>query len=85
MGLPICKQNDKITSATNFNIGSITKQFTAYCILQLVQAGKLSLDDKLIKYFPDFNPKTGNSISIQQLLTHSSGILDHYAFTDTQW
>jgi D-alanyl-D-alanine carboxypeptidase len=68
---------------TNFNIGSMTKQFTAFAILQLWKEQKLALDDKLIKFFPDFNPKTGNVISIQELLTHSSGILDHYAFIDT--
>jgi len=75
---------EKITTTTNFNIGSLTKQFTAYCILKLEQEGHLSLTDKLIKYFPDFNPKTGNMISIEQLLTHSSGIIDHYAFTDKE-
>jgi CubicO group peptidase (beta-lactamase class C family) len=74
---------EKINSSTNFNIGSLTKQFTAFCIVQLAEKKQLSLQDKLIQYFPDFNTKTGNLISIQQLLTHSSGITDHYAFTDT--
>jgi CubicO group peptidase (beta-lactamase class C family) len=82
-GLANLQTKSRITSATNFNIGSITKQFTAFCILQLEKKGKLSLDDKLIKYFPGFNPKTGNSISIRHLLTHSSGIWDHYEYTDT--
>ena len=82
-GLANLQIKSRITSATNFNIGSITKQFTAFCILQLEKKGELSLDDKLIKYFPGFNPKTGNSISIRHLLTHSSGIWDHYEHTDT--
>ena len=68
---------------TNFNIGSLTKQFTAFCILDLEEKKQLSLDDKLIKYFPGFNKKVGELVSIRQLLSHSSGIADHYAFTDT--
>jgi CubicO group peptidase (beta-lactamase class C family) len=44
---------------------------------------QLSLQDKIIQYFPDFNATTGGLVSVQQLLTHSSGIIDHYAFTDT--
>ena len=82
-GLANLQTKEKITSATNFNIGSLTKQFTAFCIVQLSAKKQLSLQDKLIKYFPDFNKKTGNLITIQQLLTHCSGIVDHYAFTDT--
>ncbi len=82
-GVASTQTNEKITSSTNFNIGSITKQFTAFCIVQLAAKKQLSLQDKLIQYFPDFNPVTGNAITIRQLLTHSSGIIDHYNFTDT--
>jgi len=71
-----------ITTSTNFNIGSITKQFTAYSILKLQSQKKLSLKDKLIKFFPDFNPAVANVITIRNLLTHSSGIIDHYDFVD---
>ena len=71
-----------ITSSTNFNIGSMTKQFTAYCILKLQSQKKLSLDDKLIKFFPDFNPKVASAITIRDLLTHSSGIIDYYDYVD---
>jgi CubicO group peptidase (beta-lactamase class C family) len=60
---------------TKFEIGSITKQFTAAAILQLVQAGKICLDDKLNRYFPDF-PKA-DSVTIQMLLTHTSGIKNY--------
>lgn len=68
---------------TNFNIGSLTKQFTAFCIIDLGEKKQLSLDDKLIKYFPGFNKKVGELVSIRQLLSHSSGIIDHYAYADT--
>lgn len=60
------------TVNSKFEIGSITKQFTAACILSLSEQGKLSLDDKLSKYFPNF-PK-GDSVTIHMLLTHTSGI-----------
>ncbi len=63
------------TIQTKFEIGSITKQFTAASILQLVQAGKISLDDKLSKYFQDF-PKA-DSVSIHMLLTHTSVIKNY--------
>jgi len=82
-GMADLKNKTRINAETNFNIGSVTKQFTAFCILQLADKNKLSLTDHLGKYFPEFNPATGNSITIQELLTHSSGIEDHYGFTDT--
>lgn len=71
-----------VTSSTNFNICSMTKQFTAYCILKLAGEKKLSLDDKIDKYFPDFNPKIAGIVTIRHLLTHSSGIIDHYNYVD---
>jgi len=61
-------------SSTVFQIASVTKQFTSTVILKLVELNKLALTDKLNKYYPDF-PK-GESISIENLLTHTSGILD---------
>jgi CubicO group peptidase (beta-lactamase class C family) len=60
---------------TIYQIASVTKQFTSTVILKLVELKKLSLTDKLSKYFPDF-PK-GDSITIENLLTHTSGISDH--------
>lgn len=83
-GMARLNSKEKIDSHTLFNIGSLTKQFTAFCIVQLAERKKCSLQDKLIQYFPDFSAKTGNQITVQQLLTHSSGIIDHYAFTDTR-
>lgn len=60
---------------TKFRIGSITKQFTAVCILQLAERGKLNLDDKLSKYIKDY-PK-GDSVTIHMLLNHTSGIKNY--------
>ncbi|MFK7969374.1 MAG: serine hydrolase [Bacteroidia bacterium] len=56
-----------------FRIGSITKQFTACAILRLVEAGKLSVDDPITKFIPDY-PTHGKTITVEHLLTHTSGI-----------
>jgi CubicO group peptidase (beta-lactamase class C family) len=56
-----------------FNIASITKQFTAVAVLQLMEQGKLSLEDEITKYLPDY-PTGGQKITIENLLTHTAGI-----------
>ena len=56
-----------------FEIGSVTKQFTAVGIMQLVEQGKLSLDDDLTKFFPNY-PVRGQKIPVRRLLDHTSGI-----------
>jgi CubicO group peptidase (beta-lactamase class C family) len=56
-----------------YEIGSVTKQFTAAAALLLVEEGKLSLDDDLTKYLPDY-PTSGNRIPLRRLLDHTSGI-----------
>jgi D-alanyl-D-alanine carboxypeptidase len=83
-GYGIAELNSKraITLHTNLNIGSVTKQFTAYSILKLAGDKKLSLDDKIGKYFPDFNPEIAGRVTIRNLLTHSSGIVEHYTYVD---
>jgi CubicO group peptidase (beta-lactamase class C family) len=71
------------TVSARFEIGSITKQFTAAAVLQLAEQGKLQVEDKLSKYFPDY-PK-GDSITLHMLLNHTSGIYnysDNPAFFD---
>jgi len=67
--------NDKI-----FRIGSVTKQFTAVALLKLQEEGKLSLDDKLSRYFPDF-PRAGD-ITLAQMLHHTSGLFNYTAMPD---
>jgi len=56
-----------------YEIGSITKQFTAVAILMLQEQGKLSVQDEITKYIPDY-PTQGKKITIHQLLNHTSGI-----------
>ena len=58
-----------------YRIGSITKQFTSALILRLEEEGKLSVADKLSKYYPGY-PK-GDSVTIHMLLNHTSGIKNY--------
>lgn len=62
------------TPDTRFRIGSITKQFTATLILQLVEQGKIKLDAKLTDYLTDYRKDTGDRVTIHHLLNHTSGI-----------
>lgn len=57
-------------------IGSVTKQFTSTAILMLAEEGKLSLDDDITKFLPDY-PTNGKKITIEHLLTHTSGIVSY--------
>jgi D-alanyl-D-alanine carboxypeptidase len=56
-----------------FEVGSIAKQFTAVAILQLRDEGKLSLDDPITTWLPDFDTK-GNTVTLRRLMDHTSGI-----------
>jgi CubicO group peptidase (beta-lactamase class C family) len=66
----------KIDERTNFRLASFTKQFTAACIMLLVRDGKLHYDDHLTDLFPEF-PAYGQSITIRNLLNHTSGLEDY--------
>jgi CubicO group peptidase (beta-lactamase class C family) len=77
-GLADLQSKEKITTQTLFNTGSISKTFVAYVILELAQEGKLSLNDSLALYFPDFkNPSIAQQVRIHHLLTHTSGLPDN--------
>ena len=80
-GLADLSTGNPITEEANFNIGSLTKQFTAYALLDLCEKGKCSLHDSIGKYL--HLPKSTAAVTVSQLLSHSSGIPDHYGFTDT--
>jgi D-alanyl-D-alanine carboxypeptidase len=63
------------TPDTRFNIGSINKTFTAMAIAQLIQQGKLSLDDPLAKHLPEYpNQAAAAKITIRDLITHRAGV-----------
>jgi len=59
-----------------FRLGSITKQFTAVSILLLLEQGKLALDDPITKFLPDY-PTHDHLITVEHLLTHTSGIRNY--------
>lgn len=61
---------------TPFYIASIAKQFTAAAIIMLAEQGRLSYDDPLVKYFPEFKG-FASTINLRQMLTHTSGLIDH--------
>lgn len=65
----------KNTAETRFEVGSVSKTFTAASILMLIQDGKLKLDDDIRKYLPEM-PDYGDRITIDNLLIHTSGIRD---------
>jgi len=61
---------------TIFQSGSTGKQFTATAVMMLVEDGKLNLDDKITKYFPD-GPEAWRNITVRHMLTHTSGMTDY--------
>jgi CubicO group peptidase (beta-lactamase class C family) len=67
---------EPIDERTNFRLASFTKQFTATCIMLLVHDGKLHYDDHLTDIFPEF-PAYGKSITVRNLLNHTSGLEDY--------
>lgn len=76
-GLADLNTKEPVTGKTLFNTGSITKTFVMNSILMLRDEGKLSLEDSLIKYFPEFrNKEIGRKVKIKHLLTHTSGLPD---------
>jgi len=64
------------SASSVFRIGSTSKQFTAACIILLAEQEKLSLEDKLNSFYPDF-PEYAKRITIRNLLNHTSGIRDY--------
>ncbi len=67
---------------TKFKIGSITKQFTSMLIMQLVEEGKLRLDEKVSDIISNYPKENGNKITIHHLLTHTSGIPNYTDFPE---
>src|SRR5262245_45429469 len=61
------------TPRSVLQVGSVTKQFTAAAILRLAERGALTLDDRIEKFVPEFNPQ-GTTITLRRLLSHTSGV-----------
>ena len=81
-GLADLKKSTVIDGNTFFNIASISKQFSAVAIIKLAEEGKLSLDDKVKKFFPEFKSDIFDTITLRHLLSHTSGIGDYRPRTD---
>ena len=65
------------TPDTKFRLGSLTKQFTATLIMQLVERGQIDLAAPVTRYLPDYPANPGNRVTIHHLLTHTSGIVGY--------
>ncbi|MFZ2055421.1 MAG: serine hydrolase domain-containing protein [Candidatus Aminicenantales bacterium] len=75
-GLSNIELNVPVTAESIFQSGSVGKQFTATAVMMLVEEGRVGLDDKITKYFPEA-PESWNKITVRHLLTHTSGIKDY--------
>ncbi len=74
-GLANKQSKRKIAIDTPINLGSMNKMFTGVSVMQLVEKGRLNLQDKVKKYLPKYpNKKVRNRVTIHQLLTHTSGL-----------
>ncbi len=71
-----------ITSKTVFDIGSVSKQFTAACIFLLEQQGKLSIDDPIQKFIPEIPVYHNDKITLRNLINHTSGLRDYAEIMD---
>ena len=80
-GVRDLRSKAKIDAHTNFRLASFTKQFTAMAIMLLVHDGKLRYDQSLAELFPDF-PAYGKSITVRNLLNHTSGLPDYEDLMD---
>jgi CubicO group peptidase (beta-lactamase class C family) len=79
-GYGMAKLEDGIVNTPDkvFDIGSVSKQFTATCVAMLIREGKVGLDDDIRKYLPEM-PDYGTPVTVRHLLHHTSGLRDYNA------
>ena len=80
VGLSDVEKGVPATGSTVYNIGSVSKSVTGVAVMQLVEAGKVRLEDDVRRYVPSF-PDKGATVTIRHILTHTSGVR-HYLPTD---
>ncbi|HEX7990595.1 MAG TPA: serine hydrolase domain-containing protein, partial [Stenotrophomonas sp.] len=80
-GLAVLEDGTAVTPASNFRLASVSKQFTAAAILLLAEDGKLGIDDPLKKWLPSL-PAVADTMTLRQLLSHTSGLLDYEELMD---
>ncbi len=73
-GLADVEAREPVTTATNFRLASISKQFTAMAVVLLARDGKLALDDPVRRYLPEL-PAYADPVTLRHLLTHTSGLM----------
>ncbi|HET7656051.1 MAG TPA: serine hydrolase domain-containing protein [Luteimonas sp.] len=83
-GLSDLAQGTEAGPATNYRLASVSKQFTAAAILLLAQDGKLSLEDPVRRWLPSL-PAVADPITIEHLLTHTSGLVDYEDLMGEDW
>ena len=76
-GLANLAMDTPVSAVTNFRLASITKQFTAMCIMILYSRGQLDYEQALTDIFPDF-PGYGDTITLRHMLHHTSGLRDYF-------
>mgnify|MGYP000595600668 CR=1 FL=1 len=76
-GMRNVEKGEKLTPTSNMRMASVSKQFTALCMLTLVNEGKISLDDEASDYLPY---PIFEGIKVEQLLNHTSGLPDYYRY-----
>jgi CubicO group peptidase (beta-lactamase class C family) len=80
-GFAHLKAKDTLTADSRFQLASLSKPFTAVAVLKLIQEGRVSLDDSVQRFFPDF-PYHG--VKVDMLLSHRSGLPNYiYSFNDS--
>lgn len=75
-GISRLPDGHKITENTNFRMASVSKQFTAFCILLLAHEHRLKIEDPITKYLSEL-PPFASAVTIKHLMTHSSGLQDY--------
>lgn len=84
LGMADLEQEIAATSATNYRLASVTKQFTAAAVLMLMEEGALSLDAPLYEWLPSL-PEGAAGATLRQLLTHTSGLIDYEDLIPPGW
>lgn len=77
-GLADRSESQPVMTKNSFQIASLSKPMTAVLMLKLEEQGKLKLDSTLADYFPEFNNTVGKKITLHHLLSHTSGIPNHF-------
>lgn len=81
-GMANLDYNLPITPKPSFYIASTSKQFTAFSVAPFAEQGKLSLDDAIKRYFPELPAAVYASVTVRQLMYHTSGVQDYFTLLD---